>query len=60
MASEETDNTTFASPFKVADSVELGHFTYAETKSLFEEYQKEDNVKLDEDIIKDIFSLTNG
>ena len=50
----------FVSPFNVKESLELDHFTWEQHCQLFEDYQQEYQLKLPQELVKDIYALVKG
>lgn len=48
------------SPFNVSDSIEAPYFTCEDTKELFQQYQKNSSIKLEDGIVNDIYKRTSG
>ena len=48
------------SPFNVQRSVNIPNLTFSEVRSMFSDYSKEHNQKVDEEVIKTLYRETNG
>jgi hypothetical protein len=54
-----TDNINI-SPFNIKDALPISMFTKEEAIDLFDQFQKEFKIKVEESIITEIFEYTNG
>jgi hypothetical protein len=56
----ELTDTIGNSPFNVSDFLYSPYFTFEEVVELFKQYEDQENIKIEPEIIKDIFTQTNG
>ena len=48
------------SPFNVSESLKNPYFSMQQTQRLFDQYAQDEKISIDHDIVKDIYSKSNG